>query len=88
MVPPSPSCRRRFSGNRRPACKRSDESFYLTSDGAFIARGPNRATVENWQYQAYSVVTCGGVTETVLITSVSIEYVGNPLVTIGDYLVD
>ncbi len=31
----------------------ADERFYLTLDGRFIARGPNRSTVENWQYQTY-----------------------------------
>lgn len=30
-----------------------DERFYLTVDGKFVARGPNRATTENWQYQTY-----------------------------------
>ena len=38
----------------------ADERFYLTIDGAFIARGPNRATVENWQYQTYSVTLAPG----------------------------
>jgi len=33
----------------------ADERFYLTLDGEFVARGPNRATVENWQYQSYEV---------------------------------
>ncbi len=33
----------------------ADERFYLTLDGKFIARGPNRGTVENWQYQTYSI---------------------------------
>ena len=33
----------------------ADERFYLTLDGEFVARGPNRATVENWQYQTYVV---------------------------------
>ena len=32
-----------------------DERFYLTLDGEFVARGPNRGPVENWQYQTYSV---------------------------------
>ncbi len=32
-----------------------DERFYLTLDGVFVARGPNRGPVENWQYQTYSV---------------------------------
>ena len=31
----------------------ADERFYLTVDGRFVARGPNRAQVENWQYQTY-----------------------------------
>lgn len=31
----------------------ADERFYLTCDGRFVARGPNRGTVENWQYQTY-----------------------------------
>ncbi len=31
----------------------ADERFYLMVDGLFVARGPNRATVENWQYQTY-----------------------------------
>ena len=33
----------------------ADERFYLTLDGDFIARGPNRSTVENWQYQTYVI---------------------------------
>ncbi len=33
----------------------ADERFYLTLDGKFIARGPNRGTVENWQYQTYTI---------------------------------
>ncbi len=33
----------------------ADERFYLTLDGRFVARGPNRGTVENWQYQTYVV---------------------------------
>ncbi len=32
-----------------------DERFYLMCDGEFIARGPNRSTVENWQYQSYTL---------------------------------
>ena len=32
-----------------------DERFYLMCDGEFIARGPNRSTVENWQYQSYAL---------------------------------
>ena len=34
----------------------ADERFYLTCDGAFVARGPNRSTVENWQYNTYEIV--------------------------------
>ncbi len=34
----------------------ADERFLLTLDGAFVARGPNRADVGNWQYQTYRVV--------------------------------
>lgn len=33
----------------------ADERFYLTIDGQFVARGPNRAAVENWQYQTYRI---------------------------------
>ena len=33
----------------------ADERFYLALDGEFVARGPNRGTVENWQYQTYVV---------------------------------
>ena len=33
----------------------ADERFYLTLDGEFVARGPNRADVSNWQYQTYRV---------------------------------
>ena len=33
----------------------ADERFYLLLDGAFVARGPNRAIVENWQYQTYEI---------------------------------
>ena len=33
----------------------ADERFYLTCDGKFVARGPNRGTVENWQYQTYQL---------------------------------
>ncbi len=33
----------------------ADERFYLTLDGQFVARGPNRGTVENWQYQTYVI---------------------------------
>lgn len=38
----------------------ADERFYLTLDGRFVARGPNRATVENWQYQTYRVTLVPG----------------------------
>lgn len=31
----------------------ADERFYLMLDGKFVARGPNRGTVDNWQYQSY-----------------------------------
>ena len=31
----------------------ADERFVLLLDGEFVARGPNRGTVENWQYQTY-----------------------------------
>ena len=31
----------------------ADERFVLFLDGKFVARGPNRGTVENWQYQSY-----------------------------------
>jgi len=31
----------------------ADERFYLTCDGEFVARGPNRSMVENWQYNTY-----------------------------------
>lgn len=33
----------------------ADERFYLMLDGRFIARGPNRAMPENWQYQTYKI---------------------------------
>jgi len=33
----------------------ADERFVLFLDGEFVARGPNRGTVENWQYQTYVV---------------------------------
>ena len=33
----------------------ADERFHLTCDGAFVARGPNRSTVENWQYNTYEI---------------------------------
>lgn len=31
----------------------ADERFVLKLDGAIVARGPNRGTVENWQYHTY-----------------------------------
>lgn len=33
----------------------ADERFYLTIDGQFVARGPNRSSPDNWQYQTYSI---------------------------------
>jgi len=33
----------------------ADERFYLTLDGEFVARGPNRADIPNWQYNTYRV---------------------------------
>ena len=33
----------------------ADERFHLTLDGEFVARGPDRGTVENWQYATYEV---------------------------------
>lgn len=33
----------------------ADERFYLTIDGEFVARGPNRSSPDNWQYQTYSI---------------------------------
>jgi len=33
----------------------ADERFALYLDGRFVARGPNRGTPENWQYQSYEV---------------------------------
>ena len=33
----------------------ADERYYLTLDGAFVSRGPNRSTVENWQYNTYEI---------------------------------
>ena len=33
----------------------ADERFYLICDGTFVARGPNRSTVENWQYNTYEI---------------------------------
>ena len=33
----------------------ADERFVLFLDGNFVARGPNVGTMENWQYQTYSV---------------------------------
>ena len=60
---PTPDCsfqkfRKRFSvkpGDGKLTIDVSaDERFYLTLDGEFVARGPNRAVVENWQYQTYA----------------------------------
>ena len=39
----------------------ADERFYLTCDGEFVARGPNRAQVDNWQYQTYRVTLDPGI---------------------------
>ncbi|MGN0833256.1 MAG: MBL fold metallo-hydrolase [Kiritimatiellia bacterium] len=33
----------------------ADERFLLTLDGRFVARGPHRGDVPNWQYQTYRV---------------------------------
>jgi hypothetical protein len=33
----------------------ADERFHLLCDGEFVACGPNRSTVENWQYQTYAL---------------------------------
>ncbi len=33
----------------------ADERYYLTIDNQFISRGPNRSTVENWQYNTYII---------------------------------
>ena len=33
----------------------ADERYYLTCDGMFVSRGPNRSTVENWQYNTYEL---------------------------------
>ena len=33
----------------------ADERYYLTCDGIFVSRGPNRSTVENWQYNTYEI---------------------------------
>ncbi|MGN0854834.1 MAG: hypothetical protein ACI4R9_04865 [Kiritimatiellia bacterium] len=33
----------------------ADERFHLTLDGVFVACGPNRADVANWQYQTYEI---------------------------------
>lgn len=33
----------------------ADERYYLTCDGEFVSRGPNRSTVENWQYNTYEL---------------------------------
>ena len=31
----------------------ADERFYLTCDGRFVARGPDRCAIDDWQYQSY-----------------------------------
>ncbi|MBO4447980.1 MAG: hypothetical protein J5807_00655, partial [Kiritimatiellae bacterium] len=33
----------------------ADSRYYLTIDGKFVSRGPNRSTTENWQFQSYRV---------------------------------
>ena len=33
----------------------ADERYSLTCDGTFVSRGPNRSTVENWQYNTYEI---------------------------------
>lgn len=33
----------------------ADERYYLTCDGEFVSRGPNRSMVENWQYNTYEL---------------------------------
>lgn len=33
----------------------ADERYFLTCDGTFVSRGPNRSTVENWQYNTYEI---------------------------------
>ena len=33
----------------------ADERFRLECDGTFVARGPNRSTVENWQCNTYEI---------------------------------
>jgi len=33
----------------------ADERYYLTLDGKFVSRGPNRGDVQNWQYNTYDV---------------------------------
>ena len=38
----------------------ADERFCLTLDGEFVARGPNRADVSNWQYNTYRVTLAPG----------------------------
>ena len=38
-----------------------DERFYLTLDGKFISRGPNRCDIPNWQYQTYKIAAKPGV---------------------------
>jgi len=38
----------------------ADERFHLTCDGELVGRGPNRSTVENWQYNTYEIVLAPG----------------------------
>ena len=54
--------RRKFSsgGERIRFDVSADERFHLALDGRFVARGPNRGTVENWQYQTYEVELAEG----------------------------
>ena len=33
----------------------ADERYVLACDGVFVSRGPNRSTVENWQYSTYEI---------------------------------
>ena len=48
---------RRFTSDGAPLVLdvSADERFVLYLDGAFVARGPNRGTVENWLYQSYEI---------------------------------
>lgn len=38
----------------------ADERFYLTCDGKFVARGPDRCAVDDWQYQSYRLTLAPG----------------------------